>query len=234
MNKQSKKRLASLLPNGTPKYVRIYDNGGTSNGGSMDRYTVVYTGKYRTLGLKRGEHLQSWFQYVSMNSAPFHPQGIGMHGENQTQIDTNKSGFAPAMGRKNHLGIRIAFADLPPNCQKLVLQDYRELWDLPSPLAGLTVKLHPARFTAMSPRMASIVAYIIGEEWVNPQINGLTITSDGFVLASMKGDCGYNHFIGAKSDLQDNWKHLLHAVTDLAPDERQLAEKLFADKIKTI
>jgi hypothetical protein len=35
-------RLLSLMPNGVPKYVRVYDNGGKS----FDRYTVVFTGRY--------------------------------------------------------------------------------------------------------------------------------------------------------------------------------------------
>lgn len=39
-------------------------------------------------------------------------------------------GFPAAMGRKNHLGRRIPFAELPEDCRKLVMQDYLELWDL--------------------------------------------------------------------------------------------------------
>ncbi len=35
-------RKASLVPNGIPRYVRCYDNGGES----FDRYTVVFTGLY--------------------------------------------------------------------------------------------------------------------------------------------------------------------------------------------
>ena len=223
MNKQSIKRLASLLPNGIPKYIRVYDNGGTENGGSIDCYTVVFTGHYR----KRGE----WFQYLAMNSAPFHPQGFGQHGENSTQIDTNASGFAPAMGRKCHLGKRIPFSALPPDCKQFVMQNYRAIWGLPSPLEVLALKLHPARFSAMSPKMASIVAFIIGQEWVTPQVTGLFITSDGFVLASTKGDIGANQFIGTKADLRVNWGNLLCAATDLATDELQLAEKLYAQKV---
>ena len=212
------KRTANLLPNGEPKYIRAYDNGGTS----ADRYTVVYTGRYRGKG---------WFQHVGMSALPFHPQGVGMHGESERQIDTNKSGFAPAIGRKNHLGKRITFAELPPDCQKLVLADYRAFWNLPEPLESLTAKLHPKRFSAMSPKMASIVGYILGQEWVKPQVNSLVVTSDGFVLAQVKGDIGYNHFIGAESDLKGNWGELLH-VADLGHDERTLADKLFAERVR--
>ena len=112
------KRLLSLLPQGTPKYIRCYDNGR-----SFDRYTVVYTGRYRGKG---------WFQYVAMSEAPFHPQGFGQHGEHPQQIDVNKWGFAPAIGRKNHLGTRIHFESLPTDCRKLVLSDYKAIWGLTS------------------------------------------------------------------------------------------------------
>lgn len=117
MNKRATSRLNSLLPNGVPKYIRAYDNGGAS----FDRYTVCFTGRYRGKG---------WFQYLAMSANPFHPQGFGQHGEHSSQIDTNAAGFAPAIGRKNHLGKRIPFSELPHDCQKLVLRDYKDIWGL--------------------------------------------------------------------------------------------------------
>jgi hypothetical protein len=55
-----------------------------------------------------------------MNAAPFHPQGFGQHGES----DRGPVDFPPCrLGRRNHLGKRILFADLPPDCQRLVVQD---------------------------------------------------------------------------------------------------------------
>ncbi len=89
----------------------------------MDRYTVVFTGRYRDL--PHGE-----FMYLAMNAHPFHPQGIGQHGYSQTQIDANKAGWPPAMGGYNHLGKRIPFDELPDDCKRLVLQDYREIWKI--------------------------------------------------------------------------------------------------------
>ncbi len=105
-----------------PRYVRCYDNGGET----WDRFTVVFTGNYR----KGSGRDRSWFQYVGMSSNPYSPQGFCQHGENQSQIDVNASGFAPAIGRKNHLGVRIAFDALPDDCKSLVLADYCELWGL--------------------------------------------------------------------------------------------------------
>jgi hypothetical protein len=43
----------------------------------------------------------------------------------------------------------------------------------------LAKKLHPSCFTAMSGKMAAIVAYIVGEHWTSPAIVELVATSDG-------------------------------------------------------
>jgi len=107
---KNSKRYNSLLPNGVPRYIRCYDNGGRS----IDRYTVIFTGHYTH---KTGHA----FWYLAMNSEPFHPLGFGQHGEsNYTPIDRP---------RYSHLGKKIKFEDLPEDCQKLVKQDYLYLWD---------------------------------------------------------------------------------------------------------
>ena len=106
-----KSRTECLLPGGVPRYIRCYDNGGES----FDRYTVVFTGRYKH---KTG----GAFWYVGMSDNPFHPQGFGQHGEStDNQIDW------PTYG---HLGKKIKFQDLPEDCQKLVQDNYRYLWDL--------------------------------------------------------------------------------------------------------
>jgi len=97
----------------------------------------------------------------------------------------------------------------------------------PAPSAELIRKLHPGRFTAMSPKMAAIVGCILGQEFTRPQLVGLTVTSDGFVLGMHAGDIGFNDFIGARADLDRNWDRLLDAA-ELTPDERKEADRLFA------
>ena len=110
--KEQKKidRKNALVPNGVPRYIRCYDNGGAS----ADRYTVVFTGRYthKTNGA---------FWYLGMSTDPCHPMGIGSHGDSKRPIDT------PTY---SHLGKKIKFTDLTPECQKLVLGDYLDLWDL--------------------------------------------------------------------------------------------------------
>lgn len=83
--------------NGHP--IRCYDNGGAS----MDRYTVAY--------MDMPERSNNLFSCVGMNAYPFDPQGFGQH--------------STCMVGK-HLGKRIAFSSLPPDCQKLVRQDIQD------------------------------------------------------------------------------------------------------------
>ena len=92
-------RAARLLPEGKPRYVHCYDNGGKS----ADRYTVVFTGRYR-------KRTAGEFLHIGANANPFHPQGIGMHCSSPTQIDW------PTYG---HLGKKITFDQLPDDVQRL-------------------------------------------------------------------------------------------------------------------
>ncbi len=125
MDKRETKRIARLLPDGNPKDVRVYDNGGTGAGGTIDRYTVVFTGRYTH---KTGR--QYW--HLGMSGAPFHPQGFCQHGTSPNQIDVKPGSWGgPSIGRRCHLGLRIPFTDLPEDCQRAVIQDYLYLRDLP-------------------------------------------------------------------------------------------------------
>lgn len=123
------KRNASLMPAGIPKYVRCYDNGGKT----VDRYTVCYVGRKATIKVEGS----AWsYPYVGMSAEPFDPQGFGQHGESKNypcdlgRSTKNRLLWPPSIGRKCHLGTRIAFKDLPINCQRLVRQDYVEIWEL--------------------------------------------------------------------------------------------------------
>ena len=82
MNKKTANRIKSLLPNGLPRYVRCYDNGGKT----FDRFTVVFSGNYRSIPNRRcrAKNGPLDFQNVGMSESPFHPQGFGQHGEKQS------------------------------------------------------------------------------------------------------------------------------------------------------
>ncbi len=117
MTLRQSERVARLLPCGQPRYIRCYDDGGDG-----DRYTVIFCGR---AGGKLG------FPYRGMSAHPFHPQGIGFWGgSGATCLDLDDSGFPPAIGRSCHLGRRILFAELPEDCRRLVVQDYKEVWGL--------------------------------------------------------------------------------------------------------
>jgi hypothetical protein len=106
---KQKVRYDRLMPNGNPRYIRCFDN----NGKSVDSYTVTFTGHYT----HNTDH-QYW--YLGMSSNPFHPQGVGQHGESDRQIDT------PSY---KHLGKKISFDDLPEDCKALTIQTYLYLWN---------------------------------------------------------------------------------------------------------
>lgn len=114
MTKKQEARLARLLPEGKPRYIRVYDSGPDD---SADRYTVVYTGNYNQ-GAPRNI---ACTQYVGMSGSPFHPQGVCMHGESFGPIDR------PTYG---HLGKKIKFDDLPTDCKEVVMRDYKSIWEL--------------------------------------------------------------------------------------------------------
>jgi hypothetical protein len=113
----ARKTVQPALPMKRPRHIRIYDNGGTEAGGTMDRYTVVYMNQVEQPGhtvTRKGDSFhkteQVWipttFNSLGMNSQPFH--GIGQHG--------------PAVPGA-HLGKRIKWEDLPEQCQQAVIQD---------------------------------------------------------------------------------------------------------------
>lgn len=99
-----------MMPGGIPRYIKCYDSGPD---GTMDRYTVLFTGR----GTREWSATSNRWLLTSlaMNEAPFHPQGFGQH-------------VLAAPGK--HLGRRIKFRQLPPDCQKLTLCDYRAIWQL--------------------------------------------------------------------------------------------------------
>ncbi len=112
-----------------PRWIRCYDNGGVDEGGSIDQYTVVFTG--RAPVMRGGPLRPDQYPYLAMNAAPYHPQGFGQHGHtDHGPCDALRGAWPPAIGRKNHLGTRIKFMDLPFDCRRLVVSDYLAVWRL--------------------------------------------------------------------------------------------------------
>lgn len=123
MNKQERlqKRRDNLMPNGVPKWIRIYDNGGLDiKNGSFDRYTVIFT-HAQSFRPKHDYRYAGWFPVLAMSDNPCHPQGFCLHNEYTKSIDQ------PAY---SHLGKKINFEDLPEDCRKVVIDDYMDYWNL--------------------------------------------------------------------------------------------------------
>lgn len=102
------KRDERLMSDGKPRYVRCYDNGGKT----ADRYTIVFTGRYRRTN-------KDEFLFITLSDNPTHPHGVYLHDSSPDRIDY------PSY---IHLGKRIAFDALPTYHQQLVINEYKELW----------------------------------------------------------------------------------------------------------
>jgi len=129
ITKAGQERRHRLLPQGVPRWIRVYDN----ENRSADRYLVVYSCKE---AVERSPGYPSHYPYRAMSENPYHPQGVGIFASTPHQtcdsIPTAGRGYArpPAVGRRGRLGKRINFQDLPLNCRKLVLDDYHHIWRL--------------------------------------------------------------------------------------------------------
>jgi len=94
----------------------------------------------------------------------------------------------------------------------------------------LITKLDPARFPGMSPMMAAVVGYVLGEDFTDPQIAEIKV-SEAENLAYFR-KAGAVAFDGLQSlvDLRGNWNQLID-VAGLTPEERKEAVRLFVAKV---
>jgi len=95
---------------------------------------------------------------------------------------------------------------------------------------SLKEKLHPKQFSAMSGKMAAIVGYVVGEQFTDPELAEIAITSDGFVLGRRSDDCGLNEWIGSVSDLECNIASLLEAA-GLTKQEKAEWQRCYSARI---
>ncbi len=97
-------------------------------------------------------------------------------------------------------------------------------------MATLVEKLHPDRFSEMSPFMSAIVAYVLGESWTKPEIAEITVSEqEDLVYIRATAAVGFDG-VQSLSDLRNNWNRLLDAA-DLTPDERHEAVRLFNQRV---
>ncbi|NOT00468.1 MAG: hypothetical protein HOP29_07550 [Phycisphaerales bacterium] len=100
-------------------------------------------------------------------------------------------------------------------------------------MTTLAQKLHPDRFTEMSPFMAAIVGYVLGETLTDPAIAEITVSeSEDLVYVRKAGGVGFSG-VQSLTDLRNNWNHLLDAA-GLTPDERREAMRLFMARVSVV
>ncbi len=100
-------------------------------------------------------------------------------------------------------------------------------------MSTLKAKLMPTRFDDMSPLMAAIVGYVLGEAYTTPEIAEITVgESDNLVYIRKAGAIGFDG-IQSLEDLRDNWNRLLDAA-GLTPEERKEAVALFYSRVETL
>jgi hypothetical protein len=98
-----------LYKDGVPRFIRCYD---AKRSKCLDRYLVVYT---HANWIDRAYRFRALYRGMSHN--PYF--GVGYFG------DAWQWEFHPN-------GSRITFAELPHDCQRLVLSDYADLWGVRS------------------------------------------------------------------------------------------------------
>jgi len=105
--------------------------------------------------------------------------------------------------------------------------------------AELVEMLRPNRYSGMSPRMAALVGYVLGQAWTNPLILDLAVTTDGCVLAQVgeaNGDewvpegPGYDRVFGDWRDVERNWNELVEAA-NLPPTQADEAMDLWRRRV---
>jgi len=98
---------------------------------------------------------------------------------------------------------------------------------------ALKAKLNPRRFPGMSPFMAAVVGYVLGESYTDPEIAEIAVSeSEGLVYIRQAGAVGFDG-MQSLDDLRENWNRLLDAA-GLAPDERREGVRLFTDKVEKV
>jgi hypothetical protein len=94
-------------------------------------------------------------------------------------------------------------------------------------------KLNPKRFPGMSPFMAAVVGFVLGESFTNPEIAEMTVSeAENLVYFRKSGAVGFDG-MESLEDLRNNWNRLID-VAGLTPDERREAVDLFNSKVEKV
>jgi hypothetical protein len=85
----------------------------------------------------------------------------------------------------------------------------------------------------MSPMMAAVVGYVVGESFTDPEIAEITVSEvEGIVYFRKAGAVGFDG-LQSLDDLRNNWNRLLD-VAGLTPEERRKAVNLFVERVEKV
>ena len=98
---------------------------------------------------------------------------------------------------------------------------------------SLKKKLNPTRFPGMSPFMAAIVGFVVGESFTDPAIAEIAVSeAENLVYVRKVGGVGFDG-IQSLEDLRGNWNRLMDAA-GLTEEERSEAVGLFKARIEKV
>jgi hypothetical protein len=98
---------------------------------------------------------------------------------------------------------------------------------------SLKAKLRPSRFPGMSPMMAAIVGYVLGESYTDPEIAEIMVSeNENLVYIRKAGGVGFDG-LQSLEDMRNNWNRLVD-VAGLTPDERKEAVRLFVERVEKV
>jgi hypothetical protein len=98
---------------------------------------------------------------------------------------------------------------------------------------SLKTKLNPRRFPGMSPFMAAICGFVMGESFTDPEIAEISVSeAENLVYIRKVGGVGFDG-LESLEDMRQNWNRLLDAA-GLTPDERREAVRLFNARVEKV
>jgi hypothetical protein len=97
----------------------------------------------------------------------------------------------------------------------------------------LARKPHPARFPGMSPLIAAVVGYVVGESYTTPGIDEIAVSeAENLVYIRQRGGVGFDG-LESLEDVRNNRNRLLDAA-GLTDVERAEAVRLFNARVEKV
>lgn len=154
-----------------------------------------------------------------------------MNGTCEYVLDGHDTDGTPWFRCSTHDGL--VFGSIGDDSPESVAHVYCDGYEpIPYEYRELERKLDPRRFTAMSGKLAGLLAHILGtDRWTTePQIVEACYDSRGNIMVRHEGEVGMSWFGGSADELASNLTRLFR-VAELTPAERTLFHKLGRQRV---